>query len=169
VTPHVRPARKADIPRIRAIARQVCKQVKAHRRGQLRAPLEFASTQRDYERALKDRQRCLLVATQGSRVIGYALAGIETEPDDLTDVPRVDVAELAVDARSRGRGTGRALLKAVHDWARSRDIGLVQLAVWEFNKPALHLYARAGYRTLMRKLELSLVPTHRVRSRSRGL
>lgn len=157
VTQSIRPARKTDISRICAIARQVCRQVRAHRRGQLHAPLEFRTTRRYYEDALKDGNRCLLVATTGQgRTIGYALAGIETEPDDLTDVPRVDVAELTVDSHSRGRGIGQALLEATHDWARSQGVGLVQLAVWEFNRPALRLYDRAGYRTLMRKMELIL-------------
>ena len=157
VIPPVRLARKSDIPRICAMARQVCRQVRAHRRGQLHAPLEFRTTRRYYERVLKNRSRCLLVATtQAGRPVGYALAGVESEPDDLTDVPRVDIAELAVDSRARGRGIGLALLEATHYWARSRGIGLVQLAVWEFNRPALRLYDRAGYRTLMRKMELIL-------------
>lgn len=157
VTPSIRPARKTDISRICAIARQVSKQVRLHRRGRLRTPLEFRTTRRYYERALENRNRCLLVAvTPADRVTGYALAGIETEPDDLTDVPRVDVAELAVDSHSRGRGIGQALLEATHEWARSQGVGLVQLAVWEFNRPALRLYDRAGYRTLMRKMELVL-------------
>jgi len=139
------------------MARQVCRQVRAHRRGQLRAPLEFRATHRYYERVLKNRSRCLLVATtQAGRPVGYALVGVESEPDDLTDVPRVDLAELAVDSRVRRRGIGLALLEATHYWARSRGIGLAQLAVWEFNRPALRLYDRAGYRTLMRKMELVL-------------
>jgi ribosomal protein S18 acetylase RimI-like enzyme len=123
----------------------------------LHAPLEFRATHRYYERVLKNRSRCLLVATtQAGRPVGYALVGVESEPDDLTDVPRVDLAELAVDSRVRRRGIGLALLEATHYWARSRGIGLAQLAVWEFNRPALRLYDRAGYRTLMRKMELVL-------------
>jgi len=156
-TSSIRPARKTDVPRICSIAREVCRYVLSHRRGRMSAPQEFSSPRRRYEEALKKRDRCLLVAANDrGRVLGYSLACIEHEPDDLTDVPRVEIVELAVDARSRGRSIGASLLEATHDWARSQGIALVQLAVWEFDEPALRLYGRAGYRTLMRKMELAL-------------
>ena len=53
------------------------------------------------------------------------------------------------------------LLARVEQWAAERGLGLVQLAVWEFNTEALRLYDRAGYRSIMRKLEKPIAPVKR--------
>jgi GNAT superfamily N-acetyltransferase len=48
--------------------------------------------------------------------------------------------DLFTDARSRGRGVGRALIAAVADWARARGCGRVYWATQRGNTTARSLY-----------------------------
>jgi ribosomal protein S18 acetylase RimI-like enzyme len=48
----------------------------------------------------------------------------------------------------RRRGIARSLLRALAEWARSREAGSMYLQVHELNGPARSLYARAGFTTL---------------------
>ncbi|HEY7808711.1 MAG TPA: GNAT family N-acetyltransferase [Croceibacterium sp.] len=59
--------------------------------------------------------------------------------------PLVNVHDLAVLPRHRGRGIGRALLRAVEDEARSRGASKVTLEVLSGNARAKALYLALGY------------------------
>jgi ribosomal protein S18 acetylase RimI-like enzyme len=50
---------------------------------------------------------------------------------------------VAVDARRQG--VGRALLSAAVDWARNNGVRKIELHVFPWNEPAIHLYERFGF------------------------
>jgi RimJ/RimL family protein N-acetyltransferase len=50
---------------------------------------------------------------------------------------------VAVDARRQG--VGQALLSAAADWARSNGVRKIELHVFPWNEPAIHLYERFGF------------------------
>ncbi len=59
---------------------------------------------------------------------------------------------LMVDARTRRRGVGRALLQGAVAWARAHAVTKLELHVFPWNEPAIKLYeafgfVREGYRT----------------------
>jgi ribosomal protein S18 acetylase RimI-like enzyme len=154
----IRPAQAGDIGRVVAIAGEVQEYVAKERKGQAAQTVEFSMQAAHYERFLTSPEHGFFVAVIAGVVIGYALVAKETEPDDLTIEPRADVYELAVAESHRGQGAGSALLTRVEQWAAERGLELVQLAVWEFNAQALKLYDRAGYRSIMRKMERRIRP-----------
>jgi GNAT superfamily N-acetyltransferase len=55
------------------------------------------------------------------------------------------LTSLWVDPRFRGRGLGTALIEAVVDWARQRDLSQILLWVTEGNRPAEALYLGNGF------------------------
>ena len=55
------------------------------------------------------------------------------------------LTSLWVDPRFRGRGVGTALIQAVEEWARGKDLTQVLLWVTEANSSAEHLYAHLGF------------------------
>jgi ribosomal protein S18 acetylase RimI-like enzyme len=59
--------------------------------------------------------------------------------------PLVNVHDLAVLPRHRGRGIGRALLRAVEQEARRRGASKVTLEVLSRNEPAKALYRSHGF------------------------
>ena len=66
------------------------------------------------------------------------------------------VDDLAVRREWRGRGIGRALLARAEQWAQARQVGAIELNVWEFNAGARALYERLGYATFSRKMGKAL-------------
>lgn len=103
--------------------------------------------------ALADPQAVLMVAEQDGHITGAALAYLREVHGPLL-VPRryaiVDV--LSVSAPYRRSGMGRALMEAVHTWARQQGAEEVLLNVWAFNKEAIAFYRRLGYRTILRRM-----------------
>ena len=52
---------------------------------------------------------------------------------------------VAILPEARGRGGGRALVKAVQDHARANNVHKISLEVWTDNARAIALYAATGF------------------------
>jgi len=89
------------------------------------------------ELARVPESRWYVVARRGSRIVGYA--GV------FVVVPEADVQTVAVAVEEQGRGTGRVLLGALIDRARSRGAGVLHLEVRADNAAAIGLYAAMGF------------------------
>ena len=85
------------------------------------------------------------VARRGERLVGLANLGLRGHDAWIGGVGVVPA--------ERRRGTGRALMDAVHEAARSRGATRVWLEVIVENTQAIALYERLGYR-LVRDLEV---------------
>jgi hypothetical protein len=89
----------------------------------------------------------VLVAREAGRVEGYAHAEVQETPE--TAYKRAGatlyVHAMAVSARSRGRGVGRALLAALRDAAAARGVAELSLDVYAFNAAARAFYLDAGF------------------------
>ncbi len=86
-----------------------------------------------------------LVAELEDTVIGFIVLVLTPEGEGR-------IFAIAVDARYRGRGTGRTLLKAAFNLLRKRKIGYVRLEVRLSNHVAQQLYRSTGF------MEVGLVP-----------
>ncbi|MEU1005138.1 GNAT family N-acetyltransferase [Streptomyces tibetensis] len=84
-----------------------------------------------------------LVAELGDRLAGYVLLGFPTELDSNRHVRQIQ--GLAVAEEARGRGVGRALVRAAVDEARRRGARRITLRVLGHNTPARALYAAEGF------------------------
>ena len=83
-----------------------------------------------------------LVAIDGDRWLGMGVCVIpRAEPR------RAKVFAMWVDPSVRRRGVGQELLRALTEWASSREAGELSLTVTEFNTGALSLYKGAGFKT----------------------
>lgn len=59
-----------------------------------------------------------------------------------------EIFQMWVDPACRGRGAGRALLRAALDWARRHDMQRVRLGVTIQDSPAMHLYTALGFKPI---------------------
>ena len=85
----------------------------------------------------------VLVAVEGTAVLGYVKLG---RPTELASNAHVwEVTGLAVDPASQGRGAGRALVEAVAGEAAARGGRRLRLRVLSSNSRALALYERCGF------------------------
>lgn len=80
------------------------------------------------------------VVREGNVIVGSV--GVERLDDDAS----AELHRLYLDARLRGRGTGRALVEAVLDWCRARQVR--RLVLWSDTRfdQAHRLYVRMGFR-----------------------
>jgi putative acetyltransferase len=82
-------------------------------------------------------QDAVWVLEDDERCVGYAAA-----PES---VPGVLSVAMAILPEARGRGGGRALVKAVQDHARANNVHKISLEVWTDNARAIALYAATGF------------------------
>ncbi|WP_439817370.1 GNAT family acetyltransferase [Zavarzinia sp. CC-PAN008] len=92
----------------------------------------------DFHFARSGASSVVLVAVSGSRAIcGSVMVG--------HDGHRGWLYYLAADPGLRGRGIGRALVRAAEDWLRARGVPKVQLMVRPTNTQVMGFYETLGY------------------------
>jgi dTDP-4-amino-4,6-dideoxy-D-galactose acyltransferase len=79
----------------------------------------------------------VLVIRDGAAVSGLVTVGVKNG--------RADIGLLAVRVQARGRGLGRALVEASHDWAATRAISEAQVVTQGANVEACRLYEACGF------------------------
>ncbi|MFF7310958.1 GNAT family N-acetyltransferase [Streptomyces sp. NPDC008137] len=84
-----------------------------------------------------------LVAEVGDLLAGYVLLGFPTPAEANRHVRQIQ--GLAVGEHARGRGVGRALVRAAVDEARRRGARRLTLRVLAHNAPARGLYESEGF------------------------
>ncbi|MFI9340607.1 GNAT family N-acetyltransferase [Streptomyces sp. NPDC052773] len=84
-----------------------------------------------------------LVAELDGRVVGYIRLGFPTPLPSNAHVRQI--RGLAVAEEARGKGVGRALLRAAVEDARARGFRRITLRVLGHNAPARALYASEGF------------------------
>ncbi|MEU7421967.1 GNAT family N-acetyltransferase [Streptomyces antibioticus] len=84
-----------------------------------------------------------LVAESGGRVVGYVRLGRSTPLDCNAHVRQIQ--GLAVADEARGRGVGRALVRAAVEETRRRGARRLTLRVLGHNAPARRLYESEGF------------------------
>lgn len=121
-------------------------------------PVWPARSREEVSALLADEQALVLVAEEGGRIVGVNIAKMVSAPDTPLHVPRrlAHVGPLVVSWANHHRGIGRMLMEGALDWARQQGVGQIELNVFEFNQGAIKFYEKLGFKTLSRKMEISL-------------
>jgi len=94
---------------------------------------------------LEDRlRRAVLVAEIGGQVVGMVTGQMLVSTAE--GGASVLVEDMVVTEAVRHRGVGRALLRAVEEWAAARGASRLQLLADRENHPALRFYEARGWR-----------------------
>jgi GNAT superfamily N-acetyltransferase len=113
-----------------------------------------------YSILLGDEDACVLVAVNGDEHLGYLLGFAHVT--FYANGPVGWVEEVAVQARDRGLGVGRALMTAFEHWAAARECALVALAT----RRAAPFYLALGYEESATYFRKILTSSHRYPARS---
>ena len=103
---------------------------------------------------IADENAGLFVAERQGQIIGLVCVRIRQAPEIPILTPRryARIEELVVLRRLQRQGIGRALADKAHEWALGKQVGQVELNVWEFNAAAISLYEKLGYKTACRTM-----------------
>ena len=97
-----------------------------------------------------DPDRVVLIARDGSRIVGYAML-IRSPPDDdhvrraVTALPTVELSKIYVLPERHGTGAAAALMAAALDHAARQKARSVWLGVNQNNQRAQRFYAKHGF------------------------
>lgn len=99
------------------------------------APVDRVRLLKKWKRRLADGREAFFIAEVQSAIVG------------LATMDWVGASELGmlVDQKMRGRGVGKALLRACLDWARVAGVHKIELKVWPHNEAAIALYEGFGF------------------------
>ncbi len=111
-----------------------------------------------FESYLNTDERQLWVAENENEIIGLVEWHVVIRPEQPTMFARrfAMVDSLLVTESMQRQGIGTALMKAVHNWAREREIIEIELNVHEFNQGAITFYESLGYSTASRRMLLDV-------------
>jgi ribosomal protein S18 acetylase RimI-like enzyme len=151
----IRPARGSDQE---ALGRYGGALMRQHHAADARRFVQVEHPEAGYGRYLVSQiavpDSLVLVAEDEGAVIGYLYADVEgTSWKDLRG-PCGYVHDVYVDAPSRHRGAGRALLRAAIEWIQSKGRTQIVLYTKTGNDHAQHLFAALGFRPTMIEMTL---------------
>ena len=86
-----------------------------------------------------------LLAYRGVEPVGYARLRESTSPEQLGNLPAIEIARIYTVQNIIGKGVGSALMEKCLEIARQKKKELVWLGVWEHNRRAIDFYIRWGF------------------------
>lgn len=142
---NIRRAASADLDGINRLLMQV---LEVHHKSR---PDLFKGNTKKYNddellNIIADDNRPIFVATDGSRILGYAFCIFQQHINNniLTDIKTLYIDDLCVDENARGTHIGSRLYEYVLDFARKEGCYNVTLNVWTCNQGALKFYQKMG-------------------------
>lgn len=136
----IRAAAPADVPVLLELIRGLA--------DYERAADSVVATEGDLSRSLFGPEACAsaVLATLDEEPVGFALWFVNFST--WLARPGLYLEDLFVRPDARGRGVGRALLRALAQLATQRDYGRMDWAVLNWNTPAIGFYRRLGAQEL---------------------
>lgn len=100
-------------------------------------PVDRAVAETAFQSYVDSDDKGVFVAVDGETVVGAIFASFA--------LPGVTTLGMNVDAASRGRRIGHALVDEVIAWSREHGAHKIELEVWPHNQAAIALYERTGF------------------------
>ncbi len=92
----------------------------------------------------RDGAAILFVAEDDDGLVGAAFAEV-ARGSELSDIAAVELSGVIVTADARGKGVGKALVRAAAGFARDRGVGWLTLKTFAGNQEALAFWERNGF------------------------
>jgi len=132
----IRPATSADVPTIARLIRELAE----YERLAHAVDFDIADLREHLFGAKKYAE--VLLAEEGGAVVGFAL--FFHNYSTFHGKPGVYLEDLFVEPAHRGKGHGKALLRALARLAVERDCARVEWSVLNWNEPSIEFYKALG-------------------------
>lgn len=119
-------------------------------------PIPKEEEMRNICEMFKDDRVTVFKAVKEGKICGFLfLEMIHRQSKGLAFSKLGNILNLGVDEACRGKGIGTELIEAAEDFIRQQGGEAIDMCVFAFNKKAIKLYERLGYKTIdlsMRKV-----------------
>ncbi len=88
----------------------------------------------------------LLVAAEGGKIFGFALAKIQKTPLMWDKRPYGDISHMYIEKKYQRMGLADKFLSQIYNWFKGKKIKEVELTVLEKNKQARNAWKKYGFR-----------------------
>lgn len=150
----VRFAKEKDLDKINELRKQV-NDIHVEGRPDL-FKAGFGDEIRDFAKVmLEGEDSDVIVAERNGVICGMVCVDYVNKPETPYSKARsfYHVQEIAVDVNHRRQGVAKELLEFMVADAKKRNLGKIELDVWEFNDSAIEFYQTVGFRQTRRWME----------------
>ena len=150
----VRFAQEKDLDRINELRKQV-NDIHVEGRPDI-FKAGFGTELRHHAQVLMNGENSdIIVAERDGIICGMACVDYVNKPETAYGNARCfyHVQEIAVDANHRWQGVAKELFEFMIVDAKKRELGKIELDVWEFNDSAIEFYQAVGFRQTRRWME----------------
>lgn len=116
----------------------------------------FGTEIRDFAKVIMNGENSdIIVAERNGVICGMVCVDYVNKPKTPYSKARsfYHVQEIAVDVNYRRKGVAKELLEFMIVDAKKRELGKIELDVWEFNDSAIEFYQAVGFRQTRRWME----------------
>ncbi len=153
----IREATLSDFDGISLLEGQVFK-LHLDARPDMMKPRKRAFESEYFEKCLGDENIKIFVAEESGQIVGHCITrkwGYKDHPM-IFDMTILDIDDLCVDERFRGKGVGKLLFERAVSYAKELSADHVELSVWGFNENAREFYEHLGMKVRISRMEYIL-------------
>ena len=94
---------------------------------------------------LYDQENLFFIAYHDNQLAGYLKLRDGKNPDQLQNLPAIEIVRIYSVKSMIGKGIGKALMQTSIDTAVKRNKEVIWLGVWERNQRAIDFYSKWGF------------------------
>ena len=123
-------------------------------------PRKEAFDREYFESCLNDEKIKIFVFEENNEILGHCITRQwEYENHHMFyDMKILEINDLCVDEKSRGKNIGRRLFEHAKDYAKEIGAVRLELMVWAFNKNAREFYEHLGMSERISRMEIIIEP-----------
>ena len=109
-----------------------------------------------FEYSLNDVNVKIFVYEESGEILGYCITkkwGYNNH-HLFYDTTILDIDDICVDEKARGKNIGRQLFNRAKDYAKEIGAAKIELSVWNFNKNARQFYEHLGMKERISRMEI---------------
>jgi len=110
----------------------------------------------DLKELLLSENAQVIVAEQGTQLVGSGHARIKKSRRYLSNEYHAFLGFMYVDPQFRGKGVNRMIVDSLVDWSKKKGLKVVRLTVYDGNQAAIKAYLKTGFKRDIIEMRLAI-------------